>query len=47
MWYGTPYNIYKDEKILKYYYNHGFKNFKIYNIRPKNAFIKTHKRDRK
>ena len=28
MWYGTPYNINKDERILKYDYNNGFeKNF--------------------
>ena len=24
-WYGTPCNIYKDERILNYDYNHGFK----------------------
>ena len=46
-WYGTPCNIFKDDRILKYDNNHGFKNFKIYNIRPKNAFIKFHKRDKK
>ena len=33
--YGTPCNIYKDERILKYEYSHGFKNFKIYYISPK------------
>ena len=27
-WYGTPCNIHKDEKILKYDYNHGFKEKK-------------------
>ena len=41
--YLTPCNIYKDERILKYDYNHGFRNFKICNICPKNAFIKSHK----
>ena len=48
-WYGTPCNIYKDGRILKYdyMYNHSFKNFKIYNICPKNAFIKFIKRDKK
>ena len=45
--YGTPCNIYKDERILNYDYNHGFKNFKIYNICPKNAFINLFKRDKK
>ena len=35
----------KDEKILRYDYNHGFKFFKIYNIFPQNAFIKSHKGD--
>ena len=34
-WYGTPCNIFKDDRILKNYYNHGFKNFKIYNICPR------------
>ena len=33
--------------ILKSDYNHGFKNLKIYNICPQNAFIKFHKRDKK
>ena len=37
MWYGKPYNIYKDERILKYDYNNGFENFKIYNFCQKNA----------
>ena len=46
-WYGTPCNIFKDDRILKNNYNHGFKNFKIYNICPKNPFIKFHKRDKK
>ena len=46
-WYGTPCNIFKDNRILKKNYNHGFKNFKIYNICPKNPFIKFHKRDKK
>ena len=36
-------NTYKEEKILKYDYNHGFKNFKIY----KYAFIKIDKGDKK
>ena len=27
-WYGTPCNIYKDERILKYDYNNSFKTFK-------------------
>ena len=39
-WYGTPCNIFKDERILKYDYVHGFKNLKIYSICPKNAFLK-------
>ena len=42
-WYGTTCNIFKDDRILKNNYNHGFKNFKIYNICPKNPFIKFHK----
>ena len=46
-WYGTPCNIFKDDQILKNDYNHGFKNFKIYNIYSKNAFIKFHKIDKK
>ena len=41
--YGTPCNIYKDERILNYEYNQGFKNFKIYYICPQNTFIKFHK----
>ena len=28
-WYGTPCNIYKDERNLKSDYNHNVKNFKI------------------
>ena len=39
-WYETPCNIFKDERILKYDYVHGFKNLKIYSICPKNAFLK-------
>ena len=31
-WYGTPSNIFKDDRILKNDYNYGFKIFKIYNI---------------
>ena len=46
-WYGTPCNIFKDERILKNDYNHGYKNLPIYNICPQNAFIKFHKRDKK
>ena len=46
-WYGTPCNIFKDDRILKNDYNLSFKNFKIYNICPQNAFIKFHKRDKK
>ena len=46
-WYGTPFNIFKDDRIIKINYNHGFKNFKIYHICPKNPFIKFHKRDKK
>ena len=45
-WYGTPCNIYKDERILKSNYNHGFKNFKTYYICPQNAFLKFDKRDK-
>ena len=45
-WYGTPCNIFKDDRILKNDHNHGFKYFKIYNICPKNAFIKFHKREK-
>lgn len=36
--YGTPCNIYKDKKTLKFEYNQGLKKFKIYNNCPKNAF---------
>ena len=46
-WYGTPCNIFKDNRILKNDYKHGFKNFKICNICPKNSFIKYHKRNKK
>ena len=46
-WYGTPCNIFKDDRILKNDCNHGFKNFKIYYICPQNAFIKFHKKDKK
>ena len=46
-WYGTPCNIFKDDRILKNDKNHGFKNFKIYNILPQNVFKKSHKRDKK
>ena len=35
--YGTPSNIYKDERISKYNNNYGFKKLRIYNICPKNA----------
>ena len=45
--YGTPCNIFNDDRIKKNDYNHGFKHFKIYNICPKNAFIKFNKRDKK
>ena len=38
--------FFKDDRILKNYYNHDFKNFKIYNICPKNAFMKFLKRDK-
>ena len=34
-WYGTPCNIYKNER-LKYDYNYGFKSFRNFNIFPKN-----------
>ena len=44
MLYGTPCNIQKDESILKYVHNQGFKNFEIYDICPQNAFIKFHKK---
>ena len=33
-WYGTPCNIYKNER-LKYDYNYGFKSFRNFNIFPK------------
>ena len=45
-WYGTYCNIYKDERILKSNYDHHFKNFKIYYICPKIAFLKFDKRDK-
>ena len=45
--YGTPRNIYKDERILRYDNNHGFKIFKIYNIFPKIAFKNFYKGDKK
>ena len=38
---------FKDDRILKNDYNHGFKKFKIYNICPQNAFIKFHKTNNK
>ena len=41
--YGTPCNIFKDDRIIKHDYNHGFKIFIIYNICPQNAFIKFHR----
>ena len=44
---GTPFNIYKGERILNYDYNHSSKSFKIYNICPQNAFIKFYKMDNK
>ena len=47
MWYLTPCNIFKDDRILKNNYNRSFKNFKIYNFCPKNPFIKFHQRDKK
>ena len=47
MWYGTPCNIYKDEMILKYDYNNGSENFKIYNTCPKNALKNFYKRDKR
>ena len=46
-WYGTPYNIYKDERNLKSDCNHGFQNFKIYNICPQNAFVKFNEKELK
>ena len=38
-WYGTPCNIFKDDRTLKNDFNHGFKNFKIYNICPKKIHL--------
>ena len=46
-WCGEPCDIHKDERILKYDHNHFLKSFNIYNIFPKNAFIKFHKGDKK
>ena len=43
-WYGTPCNIFKDKRILKYYYNHGSKHIKINYICPISTFIKTNNR---
>ena len=37
-WYGTPCNIFKDERILKYDYGHGFKNSKPIAFAPKMRF---------
>ena len=45
-WSGTPCNIYKDERILNYDYNRGFKNFKIKTIFQQNAIIKLYKREK-
>ena len=39
--YGKPYNIYKEERIVKYY-NNCFENFKMNNFCQKNVFIKVH-----
>ena len=41
-WCGTPCNIHKDERILKYDHNHFIKN-----IFPQNAIIKFYKGDKK
>ena len=30
-WHWKPCNIYKDEGILEYNYNHDLENFKLYN----------------
>ena len=46
-WYGTPCNIYKEEKILNYDYNHGLKKMKIKTIFPQKASLKFYKRDEK
>ena len=35
MWYGTPCNNHKDERIIKSDYTHGFKHFKDLTISPK------------
>ena len=45
VWDTSPYL--QGWKILKYDYDQGFKNFKIYYISPENIFIKFHKRDKK
>ena len=47
MWYGTPCNIYKDERILNYDYDHGLKKFKIKTIFQQKASLKFYKRDEK
>lgn len=39
-WYLAPCNIYSDKKNLKSDYNYGFEILKIYNICPKNKFMK-------
>ena len=34
-WYGTPCDIFKDDRILKNDYNYGFEYFKILSFTPK------------
>ena len=46
-WYGTPCNIYKDERILNYDYNQGLTKIHIKTIFPQKASLKFYKRDEK
>ena len=39
-WYGTPCNIYKEERILNYEYNPGLIKLKIKAIFPQKASLK-------
>ena len=43
----APCNIYKDERILSYDYNHGLKQFKIKTIFPQKASLKFYKKNEK
>ena len=46
-WYGTPCNIYKEERILNYDYNHGLKKLEIKSFFLQKASQKLYQRDEK